>query len=202
MMPPPIPPHRLTICPQRGLRTSSLLHSRFLPFRPKRPLQQIHRPPQSPKYVPQPKAPPPNPHRIDKEIHQRPVAAAKGQENAEILPLVARHDVKSSHILGAVLIRAVAAVARCRRVGEVASSRALHERRRVLRARLAGRGVEKGGLARGADDGDGRQGGGHDAADPVGGGDEVVKPVAPEGGHEGVRADDAVEESEHDEEEG
>lgn len=72
----------------------------------------------------------------------------------------------------------------------------------MLSAGLAGGRVEAGGFGGEALDGDGGQGGGQDAADPVGRWVQVVEPVAPEGGELGVGADDAVEEGEDDEEEG
>ena len=46
------------------------------------------------------------------------------------------------------------------------------------------------------------QSGGEHAADPVGGRVDVIHPIAPEDGELSVRTDDAVEEGEHDKEEG
>ena len=48
-------------------------------------------------------------HRVNKEIHERPVAHAKGEENAKVAPLLIRLDVQRSQILCPVLVRAVAA---------------------------------------------------------------------------------------------
>ena len=68
-------------------------------------------------------------------------------------------------------------------------------------ARLARWRIEIGGFGRCALNGNSRESSREDASDPVGRGVEVVYPIAPEDGELGVRADNAIEEGEHNKEE-
>lgn len=52
-----------------------------------------------PKKLAEPKAPPFDPHSIDKEIDQRPVAQHIDAKDAEIAPLVASTDVQRRQVL-------------------------------------------------------------------------------------------------------
>ena len=149
----------------------------------------------------EPKAPPLDPHAPNEKVYQRPVTTAKREEDAKVSPLVARLDVDGGQIVVSNRIRTVLASIRCVRVEQVA--RCLRdERLRVLATCLARRGVEDCSLGLLALHGDAVESSAEDAADPVGTGIDVVHPVAPEDGHFGVGPHDAVEQAEHDEEEG
>lgn len=153
--------------------------------------------------IPQPKTPPPNPRRIDKEVHQRPVNNTKREEDTHTLPLIILLHIQRAQVLPPIRKRAVRAIRRRVRVAQVPRFREVgYEGRCVLPARLVRRRVEVAQFCWGADDGQRAHGGGEGAADPPGDGAGVVHPVAPEDGGGGVGAEDAVEEVDHDEEEG
>lgn len=110
-------------------------------------------------------------------------------------------NVEGLEVLVSVAVGAVLAVGAGGGVEEVAAGR-VGEGPGVLGTGLASRGVEAGRLGDVAEHGLSVEGGGQDAADPVRARVHVVRPVAPEDGQHAVRLHDAVEEAEHDEEEG
>jgi len=151
----------------------------------------------------EPERPAAHTHGVGEEVHQHVVDDDEGEEDAEALPLVVVVDVERVHVLPPVAVRAVAAVRGRVRVDQVARAGDVgDEVARVLAAGLARRGVEVRRLDGGALDlGRGEDAGEH-AAQPPGHRVDVVHPVLPERGVCAVRADDTVEEVDHDEEEG
>jgi hypothetical protein len=178
-----------------------LISSLLLPL--EHPLNLINHHPRAPKQVPHPKRPPSHTHSINKEINQRPINNHKRKENPKTAPLVIRPYIQRSHVLLAGPVGAVLAVfpglgiEQVSRFGDVGDEVGC-----VAGAGLAGGRVEVGCFGGGAVDADGGEDGGDDAAEPPGYRVDVVHPVFPEDGVVAVWADDAVEEVDHDEEEG
>lgn len=139
----------------------------------------LHHPydcPDSPRERPKSKTPPLDPHTPNKEIHQCPVTHAKGQEDAEIAPLLISVNIQRSQILVATNIRAIHAV--CRRLGVEQIPRSLGKKITcICGTRLARRGGEDCGFGRVTVDGLLGEGCGEDATDPVGGGVDPVPTI-------------------------
>ena len=111
--------------------------------------------------------------------------------------------VETGHVLGAIAVRTVLAIAGGVFVEQVAhTGDVVDVVPGVLHTGLARGRVEMRCFGGGALDLHGGEGGGDDAAHPPGGRVEVVHPVFPEDGVVAVRTHDTVEEVDHDEEEG
>ena len=96
----------------------------LLPFPIKQPLNSTNSLPHNPKNRPKPKTPTPNPHGIDKNVHQRPITNAETQEDPKISPFVLGLDVERAHVVDARAVLAVSTVTCGFWIGEVAGCRA------------------------------------------------------------------------------
>ncbi|KAF1738372.1 hypothetical protein CRV24_000297 [Beauveria bassiana] len=148
------------------------------------------------------KRPATNADRVNEEVNQSPVANTKGQEDAKVTPFLTGLNVKRSQVLGTVGIGTVAAHVGSIRVDQVAPAGLGDEVVGKLGAGLARGRPKVGGLAVGAADLLVGEGAREHAADIVRGRVDIVHPVAPKDGELLVGHKDAVEDGEHDEEEG
>ena len=120
-----------------------------------------------------------DPHGVDEEVDEEPVAHAEGEEDAKVGPLVLGLDIERAHEVDARGELAVSARRSRVRVQQFAAGFAEEvlrvrstrgSRGRVKVGCFLGRAVHRGIV----------QGGGQDAPDPVGGWVEIVQPVPPE----------------------
>lgn len=180
---------------------SILLPLPLLPLSLKQPLESCNRLPSRAEEIPKSKAPAADAYRVDEKVDESPVTNTESQEDPKILPLVSGHDVERGHVVNSGTVHAIPAIACCVWIQEIPCTPG-YEIARVGLTRRAGRRVEIRSFGSGATHGRVVQCGGENAPDPVSRGVEIVEPVAPEDGELGVGAYDAVEEGEHDEEEG
>ncbi|PMB73704.1 hypothetical protein BM221_001128 [Beauveria bassiana] len=148
------------------------------------------------------KRPATNADRVNEKVNQSPVANAKGQEDAKVTPFLTGLNVKRSQVLGTIGIGTVAAHVGSIRVDQVAPAGLDDEVVGKLGAGLARGRPKVGGLAVGAADLLVGEGAREHAADIVRGRVDIVHPVAPKDGELLVGHKDAVEDGEHDQEEG
>lgn len=105
--------------------------------------QDVNSLPQSTEKRGEAESPPPDPHGVDEEVNQEPVADAEGEEDTEVRPLVLRLDVERAHEVDAGGERAVSALGRGIRVNEVPAC-AIDEVLRIRETSRSRRGVEVG----------------------------------------------------------
>lgn len=146
--------------------------------------------------------PPADTHRVDEEVHEKPVDDDESEEDAEAAPLVVVVHVQRVHVLPAVAVRAVAAVRRRVGVCEIAGSSDVgHEVAGILAAGLPRGRVEVRRLVRSTDNSCRGKNAREHPTKPPGHRVDIVHPIFPEDRKRIEWTDNTVEKVDHDEEE-